>query len=192
DGTRDAHGDVEVRGDDLAGLAHLHVVGNEAGVHRGTRGADGRAQLVGDAVEELEVLAVAHAAATGDDHLGGTQLGTVGLGQLLLDEGGLGVVGHEVHGLDGGAAALTHRIEAGGAHGDHLQRVLALHCGDGVAGVDRAFEGIRGLDGDDRGNLRHGLERGDPGQHVLAGGGGHRQHVGIVAGGMAPEMPTAM
>jgi hypothetical protein len=36
--------------------------------------------------------------------------------------------------------------------------------------------------GDDLGDLRHVLERGDPGQHVLAGGGGGRQQVGVVAG----------
>jgi hypothetical protein len=29
------YGDVQIRGDDLAGLTHLHVVGHEAGVHRG-------------------------------------------------------------------------------------------------------------------------------------------------------------
>src|ERR1700739_188123 len=34
DRARDAHGDVELRGDDLAGLADLHLVGRVAGIHR--------------------------------------------------------------------------------------------------------------------------------------------------------------
>lgn len=35
DGTGDAHRDVQLRGDDLAGLADLHVVRHETGVDRG-------------------------------------------------------------------------------------------------------------------------------------------------------------
>src|SRR5688572_5014533 len=46
DGTRDADGDVKLRCHDLAGLANLEVVRHKTGVHRGARGAHGRAELV--------------------------------------------------------------------------------------------------------------------------------------------------
>ena len=48
DGAGDADGDIEFGRDDLAGLADLVVVGHEAGVDRGARGADRGAELVGD------------------------------------------------------------------------------------------------------------------------------------------------
>src|SRR3546814_8247905 len=41
DRAADADGHVQVRGDDLAGLADLQLVGHVAGVDRGARGADG-------------------------------------------------------------------------------------------------------------------------------------------------------
>ena len=69
DGAGDADGDVELGRHDLAGLADLVVVGHEAGVDRGARGADGGAELVGERLEHLEVLARAHAAAARDDDL---------------------------------------------------------------------------------------------------------------------------
>ncbi|MNN77998.1 hypothetical protein D3C81_1945100 [compost metagenome] len=100
DGTGDAHGDVQLRGDDLAGLADLHVVGHEAGIDRGARGTNGGAELVGHGVEQLEVVAVLHAAATGDDDLRRGQLRTLGLCQLFSDEAGDTRVGSQCYGLD--------------------------------------------------------------------------------------------
>src|SRR5688572_14491982 len=47
DRARDSHGDVEIGRDDLAGLPHLPVVRHETGVHRRSRSAHCRAQLVG-------------------------------------------------------------------------------------------------------------------------------------------------
>jgi hypothetical protein len=49
DGPGDADGDVELRRDGLAGLPHLEAVRVEAGVDGGPRGADGRAERVGQA-----------------------------------------------------------------------------------------------------------------------------------------------
>ena len=63
----DADGDVEVRRDDLAGLPDLVVVGHVARVDRRARGADRGFELVGERVEQLEVLGAAEAAAAGDD-----------------------------------------------------------------------------------------------------------------------------
>jgi hypothetical protein len=88
DRTGDTDGDVQLRRDDLAGLADLHVVGHETRIDRGARRADGGAQLVGNALEELEVIAVLHAAAAGDHHRGGGQFRTIGLGDFLADEAG--------------------------------------------------------------------------------------------------------
>src|SRR5690625_2998053 len=65
DRPRDAHRDIETRGNDFAGLPHLQIVGDEAGVHRRARGPYRRAQLVGQTVDDLEVLARADAAPPG-------------------------------------------------------------------------------------------------------------------------------
>ena len=65
-----AHRDIEVRRHDLARLAHLPVIGNEAGIDRGARSADGRAQAVGN-LDALgaEVLAL-HATESARPELG--------------------------------------------------------------------------------------------------------------------------
>jgi hypothetical protein len=59
-------------------------------------------------------------------------------------------------------------VEAGGAHGDDLDRIGALHGGDRVAGVDRALEGVGAIDFDDVADLRHVEQRGDARRDVLA------------------------
>ena len=51
------------RRDDLAGLADLHIVWHEAGVDGGAGGAHVRVQLVGQLVQQLEVLPGFQAAA---------------------------------------------------------------------------------------------------------------------------------
>jgi hypothetical protein len=65
------------------------------------------------------------------------------------------------------------------AHGDDLDRVGRLHGRQRVAGVDRAHEGVGGLDADDVGDLRHVEQRGDARQDVLAEGGGRREDVRV-------------
>ena len=66
--------------DDLAGLSDLHLVRRVAGIHRGARGADRGAELVGEAVEDLEAIRAAERAAAGDHARGGLQVGAVALG----------------------------------------------------------------------------------------------------------------
>src|SRR5690606_32817759 len=100
------HGDVQLRSNDLAGLTDLHVVRHEAGVVGGTGSTDGSAQLVGQRVEDLEVVAVAHAATAGNDDLGSGQFRTIGLGQLFPNEGRLASVTADGDVLDGSAAAF--------------------------------------------------------------------------------------
>ncbi|MNC22428.1 hypothetical protein D3C75_704300 [compost metagenome] len=176
----DTDGDVQLWSNDLAGLTDLHVVGYETCVDRGARGPHGGAQLVGHAVQQLEVVAVLHAAPAGDDDLRRSQLRPLGLGDFLADEAGDTGVSDAGDGLDAGRAALArHGVEAGTTHGQHLDGGRGLHGGDGVAGVDRPLEGVRALDLDDLGDLVDIQQRGDARQHVLAGGGGGGQHVAV-------------
>ena len=154
---RDAGGDVQLRRDDLAGLADLPVVGRVARVDRGARWRRGRRRACRPAASctSLNFSALPSARPPRDDDLGGGQFGPVALGDLAADEAALAAVGHAVGGLDRGAAAGgRRRIEAGGAHGDDLGRVAALHGGDGVAGVDRALEGVGAVDLGDVADLR--------------------------------------
>src|SRR5699024_11069350 len=67
DGPRNTDGDVELRRDDLAGLADLEVIGHVTGIDGGARGADGGAEFVGERVDDLEILLAANAASAGDD-----------------------------------------------------------------------------------------------------------------------------
>ena len=74
---RDANRDVKLWRDDLAGLANLVIIRDKSGVDRCTTGAKGGTKLVGERLEQfMVVLAAAHAAATGNDNLGGAQFRT--------------------------------------------------------------------------------------------------------------------
>ena len=104
-------GDVEVRRDDLAGLADLPVVRRIAGIDRGARCADGGAELVGDRQDDfLELLRRAERAAARDDDLGRGQFRTVAARQPVLDEGRQARVGRGRDGLDRRRTALGRRL----------------------------------------------------------------------------------
>src|SRR4051794_12987777 len=95
DRTGDAHGDVELRGDGLAGLPDLEGVRVEAGVDRRPGRADGGTEGVGELLDQREVLRAGHTATAGDDDRG---LGQLRPAALLLDDpvdhaDGLGGVG---------------------------------------------------------------------------------------------------
>ena len=184
DGTRDAGRDVELRRNDLAGLAHLPVVGRIAGVHRCTRGPQGSTQPVGQRLQHgLELLGAAQSPATGDNHLGSRQLGTVTGGLLAAHQGGLAIDGHGRHFLDGGRAAFSGcLVEGRAAHRQHLDGVAALHGGNGVAGVDGPAEGVGRIDAGHLGDLRHIQQGGHARHEVLAVGGGGGHHVAVVLG----------
>src|SRR5215472_534032 len=67
DGTGDADRDIELGRHDLAGLAHLPIVGRIAGIDRRAGGADRRAELVGNRLDVFgEILAALHGAAARD------------------------------------------------------------------------------------------------------------------------------
>src|SRR5204862_2594337 len=80
DRTRDADRDVQLGGDDLAGLSDLHLVGCVTGVHGGARSPYRGTQLVRQAVEDLEALGAAERAATGHHPPGGLQIRAVAPG----------------------------------------------------------------------------------------------------------------
>src|SRR5690606_13762303 len=177
----DTDGDVQARSNDLAGLTDLHVVRYKARVHRSTRGTDSGAQLVGQTVQQLEVVAILHAPTTGNDDLGTRQFGAVGLGQFFANEGGgAGVLGRGNGFHRRTATFSSNRVETGGAHGDDLDRRVGLDGGDGVTGVDRALEGIGAFYRDDLGDLINVQQRGNARQVVLAVGAGRGQDVAVV------------
>src|SRR5262249_19136409 len=125
DGARDADGNVQLRRDDLAGLADLIVVGNEAGIDRRAGGADRGAELAGDAFDEMETLGRLHAAAAGDDDAGAGELRPLRLRELGPDEFGEAGARRTARTLDRGAAAFGRRRgKAGGADGDDFHRIL--------------------------------------------------------------------
>eukprot|EP01022_Parablepharisma_sp_SALTPOND_P004193 TRINITY_DN118_c0_g1_i10.p1 TRINITY_DN118_c0_g1~~TRINITY_DN118_c0_g1_i10.p1 ORF type:complete len:1227 (-),score=392.65 TRINITY_DN118_c0_g1_i10:741-4421(-) len=178
----DTDGDIQLGGDDLAGLANLPVVGHIARIHGGAGGAHGGVQLVGQRLQDLEAFRRTHATATGDDDLGSGQFRTIRLGDLAADEAGLARIGHGRDAFHGGRATLCSRIETGGPHGDDLDRVDRLHGGNGVTGVDRALEGVGRVDLGDVGDLAHVQAGGHARQDVLAVGSGGGQDVAVILG----------
>src|SRR5690606_10100831 len=118
DRATDADRDVQLRGDDLAGLADLHLVGAVAGVDRGARGAHGGAEPVGELVDDVEILGRADAAAAGDHAPGTLQVGAVRAARGQADVAGVGgQVGPDAGGFDRCAAALSGFLPGRGAHG---------------------------------------------------------------------------
>src|SRR6185436_3837963 len=107
----DADGNVEVGRHHLAGLADLVVVRHVTGIDRGAAGAEAGAELVGERLEDLEVVAAAHAAAARDDDLGRGQLGPLALGELGTDVGGEPLAAFAADLLDHGGTAPGARLE---------------------------------------------------------------------------------
>ena len=111
-------------------------------------------------------------AAARDDDLGAGQLGPLGLATSRPRRSS------DLPGAPASTASTRARaalgrrlLERGAADGDHLLRVGRLDRGDGVAGIDRAGEGVVALDREDVGNLHHVEQGGDARRDILAGGG---------------------
>src|SRR3990167_3124749 len=149
---------------------------------RRARGGGG-AQLVSEGGHDfVELFLAAQGAAAGDDDLGGREFGAVALADFAAHEAALACVGDGGCRLDGCAAAGgCCRVEAGGAHGDDLGGITALHGGDGVACVDGALEGVGADHLGDVADLGHVELGGDARGDVLAAGGGGEQDVAVVA-----------
>ncbi len=181
DGAGYAHGHIELRRDDLAGLPHLPVVGGIARIDRRAAGAHRGAEFVGQRGHHgLEVFLAAQAAPAGDDDLRRGEFRPLALGGFAPDQAGQPGIGHGVNAAHlGRAAGRGHRVEARGAHGDDLDLVAALHRGNGVASVDGAIESIGAVHMNDVGNLRH-IEQGRHARgDVFAEGRGRRQDVAV-------------
>ena len=182
DRARDADRDVELGRDDLAGLADLVVVGHEAGIDRGARGADRGAELVGDRLQQVEIVARLHAAPARDDDPGAGQLRPLGFRQLGADEFARGRPSRRRS--PPRSAPSRPRPRAGGKAVPRtvmiLIAVLRLHGRQRVAGIDRPHEGIGRDDAADVGDLHHVEQRGDARHQILALRRRRRQHVRIV------------
>src|SRR4051812_42787402 len=63
DRTRDTDGDIQVGRDDLACLPDLVIIGHVASIDSRSRRADCGVQLVGQGLQQLEILAAGHAPA---------------------------------------------------------------------------------------------------------------------------------
>mmetsp|Transcript_44044 Transcript_44044/g.127373 ORF Transcript_44044/g.127373 Transcript_44044/m.127373 type:complete len:246 (+) Transcript_44044:144-881(+) len=172
DGAADAHRHVELRRHDLAGLAHLELVGHETRVHCRTRGAHGRVELVAEGLQHRgEVLTVLEASASRNDPACAVQHRLVA--DLLRVADPLDArarVGLRRQGLHGGRrGGLAGGLEGGRPEGHHLDLVAALDRGDGVAGVHGPVEDtLLGAHGDDVGDRLHVELRRHPGEGLLA------------------------
>jgi hypothetical protein len=82
-------------------------------------------------------------AAAGDDDLGAGQFRAVRLGQLFADESSTGRAARGIDRLDRRRSAIIAGcVESRAAHGDDLLGVGRFDRLDGVAGIDRALEGV--------------------------------------------------
>ncbi len=151
-GAGDSGRDVDVRLHDLAGLADLHRVGHPAGVDDGSRSASRSLEHLGEVVDHGELVGLAEAAASGDDHFGFVELGS---GRLL-----------DVNGSDGGP---TGRSEVGHRGSHHLGRSATGRFSGERLGAERGEEGALAREGG--GDERVATEdRGDHGDRVAIGG----------------------
>ena len=156
DGAGNAHRDVKIGRHHLAGLAHLIIVGHKARIDRGAAGAHRGVQPVGDLVEQLEILAPTAGRARRRSRSWRRSVPAVRIWKALR---------RRISRVPGSpaaaifsiarAAAFAGRLEGGGAHGDDFLARRRLHGLDGVAGIDRALEGVGADDFQDFGNLRH-------------------------------------
>src|SRR5690554_2703244 len=180
DGTGDADCDVQLRRNDLAGLANLHVVRYETCVNRGAGCTNGSAHQVSNLLQHLEVVAVLHAAATGDNDTGRSQIRTVRLGFLFTNEGRQAGVFYNVQLLNrSGTTFGSYRVETGRAYRDNLDGVARLDSGDGVTRVDRTNKRVLGFNAHDVRHLSNVQQRSNARHEVFTGSTGSRQDVAV-------------
>ena len=141
DGAGNADRDVEVRRDDLAGLADLPVVSAHSPHRRRRRGRPQTAAPSLSAIGSItssNVLLGAERAPARDDDLGRGQFGPLRMGDPVLDEAGKAPPSAAASTLSTLAEPpLARRLEGRGAHGDDFLGVAGLHRLDRIAGIDR-------------------------------------------------------
>eukprot|EP00128_Syssomonas_multiformis_P011250 Colp12_sorted_trinity150504_noHs@3303 len=184
-GTRDTDSNVKLRGNDLASLADLKIVGNEAGINGGTGSTDGSLKLVSKIVEKLEVVTALKTTTTRDHNAGSGEIGSLALGELLLDE--LSTSLGSAHGklLSGSVATISGSgRESSVAHRHDLHLVVGLDSGGSVAGIDGADKGVSRLNSNDvrdRGDIKLGSNTGN---NVLAESASRGSNVGVATLGL--------
>lgn len=197
DGAGNADGNVKLGSNHLSGLANLQRVVGKARVHGGSRGSDGGSKSVGQREHDLvKVLLVLETSASRDHLLGASQIGSLGLGELLGQPLGLGGGGGVLGvGHRGGSSLELGGGEGRGSHGQQLDGVVGLDGLNGVSGVDGSHKGVLGLNLGHVGDLGGVQQSRDSGEHVLAKGrrgshdmgeatllGGGRNQIGVVLG----------
>lgn len=133
DGTQDAGDDVELRRDDLAGLADLPVVRSITGIDGRAACTNGSTELVGQRQDNLiELLRGAKGPTARDDDFGRSQFWTI--------RGRHGRIGSSTDCFDVCRNAFAGR--GSGADRDHLLGVGGLNRQDGVAVIERTLESV--------------------------------------------------
>ena len=162
DGSADADSDVEIRGDNLASLTDLHVIGDKTSIDSGTRSTNSTvsaAESISELVEHLEVLAVLQASAAAHNELGIAEISSIGLADDVLLPGTLDVLSDGSDALNGVTIAsfsLHSLLEVGGSHGKELDGVGRRDSGDCVSSVNGSLELCAAID--DLNNVRDGLD----------------------------------
>mmetsp|Transcript_26413 Transcript_26413/g.53064 ORF Transcript_26413/g.53064 Transcript_26413/m.53064 type:complete len:355 (-) Transcript_26413:70-1134(-) len=169
DGARDANSNVEIGSDHLARLANLHVVRAHARIDGRPRSADGSIELKGKGVEHPKVVACFEAAAAGHNDLGGCELGTIRLLNLVGDPLSLADCAADTHLLYLRRATSARRlVEDGRAYCEDLYRVRGLDGSDGIARIHRTDKGLLVLHLQHLGELCHVQQSGNPRERALA------------------------
>ena len=118
DGAGDAAGDIEPGRHGLARLPHLHLMLLPAGVDHRSAGRHRGAELIGQSLDECEVLLVADTPATGHYHRSLLQAQDPGVLADDVEDLGQEAAGREVHGK-GNDLGLHRRLFAGEGVGPH-------------------------------------------------------------------------
>ncbi len=88
DGAGDTNRNIQLGGDNLAGLADLPVVRRKPGIDGGAGGTNGSAQLVRQLLDDCKILLAAHAAHAGNNDAGSGQCRPGRFAQLRRNEFG--------------------------------------------------------------------------------------------------------
>ena len=182
DGARDAEGEIQIGGDDLARLADLRLARRNRRIDERAGAAHGRSDPVGKLHHLLPARLVDEAAAAGDHDFGGHEIGPIALFARHGDE----LEGaRRRRGLDGAHGARSLRallgLERRRAHRRQKHLLIVLHGREDAARVDEAAHRGRV---DHLGDLRDALhvkERGGAGHGRLGYGSRDKEHMRVGA-----------
>ena len=142
DGAGNTDGDIQLWCHHFAGLAHLAVIGRIIRVHRRAGSTNGRAEFVGQRLQQfVELFHAAQSPTAGNHHSGLRQLGAVGFHQLAADETAQalsrsGLYPHHF-GLTTASGGFS---KSGDAESEHQFIGIAGNGGKGIAGINRAHK----------------------------------------------------